>query len=141
VVLLAILKQSINQSIRGGAEYLMIVLEDDANSLSLEMSLNSKMNSEIYDSIDSFLSELRRLPIRDQGHEVLSEHSDVMVESKKTVNEIQEQKNAGSSKGLQTMTVNRAKEWVEETSANVHKLLIASFPHVCAFNFMRYEII
>lgn len=130
--------EAMNQSIRGLAEYLMIVLDDDANSLCLEIS---KMNSEIYDSTDSFLKELRRLPIRDQGREVLSEYSDVKVESKKTVNEIQEQKNAGSSKGLQTLTVNRTKEWVEETSANVHKLLSATFPHVCAFNFMCYEIL
>lgn len=123
--------EAIDQSIRGLAEYLMIVLEDDANLLSLEMSLNSKMNSEIYDSTDSILNELRRLPIRDQSHEVLSEHSDVKVESKKTVNEIQEQKNAGSSEGLPTFTVNRTKEWVEETSASVHKLLSATFPHIC----------
>ncbi|XP_030527813.1 TELO2-interacting protein 1 homolog isoform X2 [Rhodamnia argentea] len=122
--------EAINQSIRGLAEYLMIVLEDDANLLCLEMSLNSKMNSEIYSSTDSFLRELRRLPIRDQGHEVLSENSVIKVESKKTANEIQEQ-TAGSSKGLQTLTVNRTKNWVEETSANVHKLLSATFPHIC----------
>lgn len=133
--------EAIDQSIRGLVEYLMIVLEDDANSLCLEMSLNSKMNAEIYESTDTFLKELRRLPIRDQGHEVLSENSDDKVESKKTVNEIQEQKNAGSSKGLQTLTVNRTKEWIEETSANVHKLLSATFPHVCAFNLMYREII
>ncbi|XP_056163180.1 uncharacterized protein LOC115689602 [Syzygium oleosum] len=120
--------EAIDQSIRGLAEFLMIVLEDDANSLCLEMSLDSKMNSEIYNSTDSFLKELRRLPVRDQGHEELS---DVKVESKKTVDAIQEQKNAGSSKGLQTLTVNRTKEWVEETSANVHKLLSTTFPHIC----------
>ncbi|KAI3414905.1 uncharacterized protein J3R85_015707 [Psidium guajava] len=120
--------EAINQSIRGLAEYLMIVLDDDANSLCLEMS---KMNSEIYDSTDSFLKELRRLPIRDQDREVSSEYSDVKVESKKTVNEFQEQKNAGSSKGLQTLMVYRTKEWIEETSANVHKLLSATFPHIC----------
>nr|XP_023923287.1 TELO2-interacting protein 1 homolog isoform X2 [Quercus suber] len=81
--------EAINQAIRGLAEYLMIVLHDDANLDGLDTSI---------DFIDEFNSKERT---------------------------------TGSGKGIGSLQVNRTKDWIENTSAHIDKLLGATFPHIC----------
>ncbi|KAF5948988.1 hypothetical protein HYC85_014945 [Camellia sinensis] len=87
--------EAIDQAIRGLAEFLMIVLEDDANLSGLDMSVNvsTSFHSNKDESAVSFLEELRHLPVRTQGQ---SE--------------------------MESLHVSRTKDWLIKTSAHVNKL-------------------
>ena len=61
--------EAIDQAIRGLAEYLMIVLQDDANFSGVDMYIDDSVghNSNKYKSKISFLEELRQIPFKDQN--------------------------------------------------------------------------
>lgn len=125
--------EAIEQALRGLAEYLVIVLRDDANMSSLDMSMDvtTVFNSNHNMSTQSFMEELRRLPVKAQSQkEVAAEDSSdqrlkmITPESKFNENK------TNSGKEIGSLYVNRTKDWIEKTSAHVDKLLGATFPHV-----------
>jgi hypothetical protein len=125
--------EAIDQAIRALAEYLMIVLEDDANVSSLDRSLcaGSGFNSNKKgSSIHSVLDELRQLPVSTQNQSKVAAENSV-AEAVKSVTPASEFRSAkpGNEKGA--LHVDRTRDWVEETSAHVDRLLSATFPHVC----------
>lgn len=125
--------EAVDQAIRGLAEYLMIVLQDDANlhvletGLHVDYGLNSGKNSSTY----SILEELRQLP---QKNPILSKAystcSDVDGKSIIVPKSISEKRSIGPVKEARSLCINRTKDWVETTSANINKLLSATFPQV-----------
>lgn len=123
--------EATNQAIRGLAEYLMIVLHDDANLDGLDTSID-EFNSSKYKSAQSFLEELRSLPDKAQGKgKIVAEDSSKAINIVTAKSEFKEERTSGSGKGIGSLQVNRTKDWIENTSAHIDKLLGATFPHVC----------
>ncbi|KAI8568171.1 hypothetical protein RHMOL_Rhmol02G0176700 [Rhododendron molle] len=65
--------EAIDQAIRGLAQFLMLVLEDDANISGLGMPVNAStgFHSNTDDSAISFLEQLRHLPVKSQDQSVM----------------------------------------------------------------------
>ncbi|XP_031256286.1 uncharacterized protein LOC116114265 [Pistacia vera] len=128
--------EAIDQAIRGLAEYLMIVLEDDANLSGLNMSKNviSGIDLKNYESVHSIMEELRQLPIKAQGQSktVEEDTSGQLIKTVTPKSEFKEQRSTDSVKGMGSLHVDRSKDWIEKTSGHVNKLLCATFPHICA---------
>ncbi|GLU04997.1 hypothetical protein SLE2022_221220 [Rubroshorea leprosula] len=125
--------EAINQAIRGLAEYLMIVLEDDANLSGLDMSIDASagLHSKKYESATSLLEELRHLPFKAQQTNIDTDGSDQSVNIVSPKFESQDRRSNDGGKGIGPLYVDRTKEWIEKTSAHVNKLLSATFPHIC----------
>ncbi|KAJ6378370.1 hypothetical protein OIU78_028587 [Salix suchowensis] len=125
--------EAIDQAIRALAEYLMIVLEDDANVSSLCRSLcagsgfNLNKNGS---SIHSILDELRQLAISTQNQSKVAAENSV-AEAVKSVTPASESQSAKPGKEIGALHVDRTTVWVEETSVHVDRLLRATFPHIC----------
>ncbi|KAF9678708.1 hypothetical protein SADUNF_Sadunf07G0063200 [Salix dunnii] len=125
--------EAIDHAIRALAEYLMIVLEDDANVSSLCRSLcagsgfNSNKNGS---SIHSVLDELRQLPISTQYQSKVAAENSV-VEAVKSFTPASEFQSAKPGKEIGALHVDRTTDWVEQTSVHVDRLLRATFPHIC----------
>lgn len=126
--------EAIDQALRALAEFLMTVLQDDANMSSLESTAvdgNTRSKTIEATSMQSFMDELRSLSVKAQGQssseaEGPSGQVEEMVFPKSVTNE----QRADSSKGIGSLHVIRTKDWVEKTSIHVDKLLSATFPDV-----------
>ncbi|XP_062012029.1 uncharacterized protein LOC133728620 [Rosa rugosa] len=118
---------AIDQAIRGLAEYLMIVLLDDANLSGRDMSITVTSDKE-YESTQSFMDELRQLPTKAhaQSKILLDDSSGQMI----TATSKSERK-TNSGKGDASFHVNRTDDWIEKTSVHVDKLLGTTFRHIC----------
>jgi len=115
---------ALDQAIRGLAEFLMIVLEDEANSSALEIS-NGDTKSQKHESAHSILDELRSLTTKSQGQ------SDELTEitNQEIVNiNVPEKSNLNLSRD--SFLVERTKKWLDSTTSHVNKLLCETFPHV-----------
>lgn len=126
--------EAINHAIRGLAEYLMIVLHDDANLDGLDTSIDfiDEFNSSKYKSAQSFLEELRSLPDKAQGKgKIVAEDYSKAINIVTAKSEFKEERTTGSGKGIGSLQVIRTRDWIENTSAHIDKLLGATFPHVC----------
>uniref|UniRef100_A0A2P2KMP9 Uncharacterized protein LOC105632012 n=1 Tax=Rhizophora mucronata TaxID=61149 RepID=A0A2P2KMP9_RHIMU len=127
--------EAIDHAIRGLAEYLMIVLEDDANLSSLDMSLNVMVGTHVNKdtSIHSFLDELRQLPVSAKGQSktVAEESSGEALTCTTPASGFNRNRSTKSHKDIGSLHVNRTREWIEKTSSHVDKLLTATFPHIC----------
>lgn len=127
--------EAIDQAIRGLAEYLMMVLEDDANLSGLNISKNVivGVDSKNLESMHSIMEELRQLPIKAQGQSKTfqDDMSGQLVKTVTPKSEFREQRSVDSVKGMGSLHVDRTKDWIEKTSGHVNKLLCATFPHVC----------
>ncbi|GMP64718.1 hypothetical protein CsSME_00025858 [Camellia sinensis var. sinensis] len=126
--------EAIDQAIRGLAEFLMIVLEDDANLSGLDMSVNvsTSFHSNKDESAVSFLEELRHLPVRTQGQsEMVVENPSEAVHMDSPKFGFNEKESVDSGKMMGSLLVSRTKDWLIKTSAHVNKLLSATFPHLC----------
>ncbi|RDX87599.1 TELO2-interacting protein 1-like protein, partial [Mucuna pruriens] len=124
--------ESIDQAIRGLTEFLMIVLQDDANAPSLDIEASSDFDSNECNSTLSLLEELRHLQVKNCVKTKAAE--DIGVESEKiTCSETQFQELGNTDHDRQNLSlhVNRTKDWMQRTSAHVNKLLSATFPHIC----------
>ncbi|CAL0302378.1 unnamed protein product [Lupinus luteus] len=120
--------ESIDQAIRGLAEFLMIVLKDDANAPAVDIEASSNFDSNECKSTLSLLEELRQLPVKTNVVE------DVSVESGQVIcshTQLQEMGSTDLDRETLSLHVKRTKHWMQETSANVDKLLRANFPHIC----------
>lgn len=128
--------EAIDQALRGLAEFLMIVLHDDANMSSLDPSIDisARFISSKSISTQSFLEELRNLPVKAHGQSAFVEESSGQASKMITPEPEMNEQRTDSGKGIGSLHVNRTKDWVEKTSAHVDKLLGATFPHVkCPF--------
>ncbi|KAK7259182.1 hypothetical protein RIF29_24782 [Crotalaria pallida] len=119
--------ESIDQAIRGLAEFLMIVLKDNDNSPALDIEATSNFDSNECKSTLSLLEELRQLPVK-------TNVEDRNVESGKiscSQTQLQETGSTDLDRENLSLHVNRTKIWMQKTSSNVNKLLRATFPHIC----------
>lgn len=117
---------AIDQAVRGLAEYLMIVLQDDANSSGLDMSITVTSDKK-YESTQSFMDELRQLPFKAHGqNKVLADNSSGQMITTISKSE----RKVDSGKGDASFHVNRTNDWIEKTSVHVDKLLGTTFRHV-----------
>ncbi|XP_064944834.1 uncharacterized protein LOC135596696 isoform X3 [Musa acuminata AAA Group] len=120
---------AIEQTICGLIEFLIIVLDDKANLHSLEMPVNDigsllPMENK---STQSVLEALRSLPLN--GH---VQSANMIGDSfNQAINDDHKRKIVDHSNGKRNLFVHRSKEWIDETSSNVDKLMSAAFPHLC----------
>ena len=124
--------EAIDQAIRGLAEFLMIVLHDDANMCGRDNSIDIASRSKSIDSLSaqSCMEELRNLPVKSRGQSTsASEESSNQVVKMICEPDLNEKK-LDSSKEIGSLNVTRTKDWIEKTSAHVDKLLAATFPDV-----------
>ncbi|PKI65523.1 hypothetical protein CRG98_014023, partial [Punica granatum] len=125
--------EAMDHAIRGLAEYLMIVLQDDANASGIDLPLNptAEANSKMHHSAYKFLEELRQLPAKDQGNkEIIAEESGEEAKIKVTTDIECQNQVVDPGKGFGSFHVYRTKDWIAKTSANVQKLLTATFPQI-----------
>ncbi|XP_007022439.2 PREDICTED: uncharacterized protein LOC18594747 isoform X2 [Theobroma cacao] len=125
--------EAIDQAIRGLAEYLMIVLQDDANLSGLDMYIDTSVghNSRNCKSTTSFLEELRQLPSKAQSKTLVENINGEAVNIVSLKTESGEKGSPDLGKGMGSLHVDRTKEWIEKTSEHVNKLLCAIFPYIC----------
>ncbi|KAL6998914.1 hypothetical protein U1Q18_000081 [Sarracenia purpurea var. burkii] len=126
--------EAIDQAIRGLAEFLMIVLEDDANLSGLGMSVNPSIgfHANMDDSAVSFLEELRHLPVKTQGQsEMVAENPSEASEMGTPKLGLKEEESVNSDNVIGSLHVIRTKDWIIKTSAHLNKLLSATFPYLC----------
>lgn len=126
--------EAIDQALRGLAEFLMIVLHDDANMSSLEISLDVTAHniSSKSMSTQAFMEELRNLPLKAQQGQGISIAEDSSGQVAKRISpepELSEHR-TDSGKRIGSLLVNRTKDWIEKTAAHVDKLLASTFPEV-----------
>lgn len=107
--------EAMDQALRGLTEFLMIVLQDDANLSSLD---DSEINLNTEKSSLSFLEELRRLPGKKE------DQVDILV-TKSTQKSSQSEDN-------RSLHVDRTRDWIATASSHVNKILSAVIPHVSA---------
>ncbi|XP_024019137.1 uncharacterized protein LOC21399286 isoform X2 [Morus notabilis] len=127
--------QAIDQALRGLAEFLMIVLHDDANMASLETSLKTTADiiSNKSMSTQALMEELRNLPFKAQQSQSRFVAGEPSGQEPKVISpepELNEHR-TDSRKGIGDLNVSRTKDWIEKTSAHVDKLLAATFPDMC----------
>ncbi|KAJ0241840.1 hypothetical protein HA466_0211990 [Hirschfeldia incana] len=112
---------ALDQAIRCLAEFLMVVLDDEANSSALCISDDdSKLQK--HESAHSVLDQLRSLTIKSQGQQ-----SNELTET--TSQDIVHEKSSQTLSG-DSFHVERTKEWLEKTTSHVNKLLCETFPHI-----------
>lgn len=121
--------ESIDQAIRGLAEFLMIVLNDNANAAALDIEATSDLDSNECKSTLSLLEELRQLPVKTN---VVGDRSDESGKNSCSQTQLQEMWSTDPDRENLSLHVKRTKYWVLKTSAHVNKLLSATFPHVCS---------
>lgn len=116
---------ALDQAIRCLAEFLMIVLDDEANSSALGIyDDDDDTKLQKHESAHSVLDELRSLTTKSQGQRTETTSQEIVK-----INNGQEkssQKLSGDS-----FRIERTKEWLENTTCHVNKLLCETFPHVC----------
>ncbi|XP_065020102.1 uncharacterized protein LOC135645540 isoform X4 [Musa acuminata AAA Group] len=120
---------AIEQAICGLTEFLIIVLDDKANLHSLDMPVNDigSLAPKENNSTQSVLEALRSLPLN--GH---VQSANMIGDSfNQAINDDHKRKIVDHSNGERTLFVHRSKEWIDETSSNVDKLMSAAFPHLC----------
>ncbi|XP_021674719.2 uncharacterized protein LOC110660661 isoform X2 [Hevea brasiliensis] len=124
-----------DQAIRGLAEYLMVVLQDDANLSNLDIPLNviAGFSSNKNESVHSILDELCHLPSITQGQRkiVAAESIGVAADLDSHGSDIKINRNNKFGKEIGSLHVDRTRDWIEKTSAHLDKLLSATFPHIC----------
>ncbi|XP_073223628.1 uncharacterized protein [Cicer arietinum] len=124
--------EAIDLAIRGLAEFLMIVLKDDANASVLDMEVSGGFDSNKCKSTLSLLDELRHLQVKDFVKTKVVE--DRCVESEKiscSQTQLQEMGSTDPDRETLPLHVTRTKDWIQKTSAHVNKLLSATIPHIC----------
>ncbi|CAL5207919.1 unnamed protein product [Lathyrus oleraceus] len=123
--------EAVGLAIRGLAEFLMIVLRDDANASVLDMEVSASFDPKECKSTLSLLEELRHLQVKDS---VKTKVVEDIVESEKipcSQTQFQEMGSIAPDGETLSLHVTRTKDWIQKTTAHVNKLLSATFPHIC----------
>ncbi|CAA3017117.1 Inorganic phosphate transporter 1-4 [Olea europaea subsp. europaea] len=126
--------EALDHAIRGFAEYLIVVLEDNGNISSLGIVANDGcgLSSSEEKPYASLLEELRHLPVKNQGEdEITAKDLTKSVVEGITVPGFREKAHGDSDRKVGSLRVKRTREWITNTSAHVDKLLCATFPHLC----------
>ncbi|KAL4579938.1 hypothetical protein LXL04_016109 [Taraxacum kok-saghyz] len=124
--------EAIDQALRCLTEFLMIVVQDDANISSLEDE-----NDIDYINLDksplSFLEELRRFPCKkeDEGQNVVKKSTQEVIVSTPSQSGIKGNGHSHSHNQTKSLYVDRTKDWILTTCSHVNKLLSSTFPHLC----------
>lgn len=123
--------EATDHAIRGLAEFLMVVLQDDANICDPHGSLTSLpgLISHGKESPQSFLEELRQLHFKSQDW-IQTPANDSSQNANTAKEELQEKDSL--SGGLGPLQVKRTRDWLEKTTVNVDSFLSKIFPHICA---------
>ncbi|KAJ4963121.1 hypothetical protein NE237_023060 [Protea cynaroides] len=124
--------EATEQAIRGLAEFLMIVLEDEANVSCLDMSKTDMTNSipNKDKSTQSFLEALRHLPTSTL---YLSGRGDSNTQAINIVMhsvDLNKKNDAKAADIVESFYVSRTKDWIKETAVQVDRMLGATFPHL-----------
>ncbi|XP_026450286.1 uncharacterized protein LOC113350379 [Papaver somniferum] len=119
--------EAIDQTIRGLAEFLTIVLKDKANLSGLGIPVNdiSSPQPSTTKSSQVFLEALRHLP-----NTALKANSSRQITCT-SASTIEEKSSSDSCRDVRSLCVRRTKDWIEQTSVHVDKLLSGTFPHLC----------
>ncbi|XP_010669990.2 uncharacterized protein LOC104887100 isoform X2 [Beta vulgaris subsp. vulgaris] len=123
--------EATEHAIRGLAEFLMVVLRDDANVCDPHVSLDSVpgLKSHENESPQSILEELRYLYVKnlDRSQTPVYDSSPAITAKE----ELGEEQSPNTNGGLGPLHVKRTSDWLEKTSVNVGSLLSKTFPHIC----------
>ncbi|CAI9784040.1 unnamed protein product [Fraxinus pennsylvanica] len=122
--------EALDHAIRGFAEYLVIVLEDDVNISSLGIIVNDNfgLSSSEEQPLASLLEELHHLPVKDQGKdEITAQDLTKSVDRGVTMSGFREKARGDFDRKVGSLRVKRTTEWIVNTSTHV---LLATFPHV-----------
>lgn len=125
--------EATDHAIRGLAEYLMIVLQDSANASVIDLPSNpvTDINSQMHGSTYAFLEKLRQLPGYNHGcEEIIATESHEEAKIKVAAENQCQNQERDPSKRFGSFHVDRTKDWMVKTSANVQKLLNVTFPQV-----------
>ncbi|CAH2067873.1 unnamed protein product [Thlaspi arvense] len=116
---------ALDQAIRCLAEFLMIVLEDEANSSALDIC-DDDSKSQMHESAHSILNELRSLTTKSQvqSYELTETTNQEIVET------INGHEKSSLNLSRDSFHVQRTKEWLESTTSHVNKLFCETFPHI-----------
>ncbi|KAG9439501.1 hypothetical protein H6P81_019666 [Aristolochia fimbriata] len=124
--------ETLEHVVRGLSEFLIVVLGDEANRTSLENCVNEIKSSGSNDDNNpqSILFTFQHLSAKVQVQQEKKEENSIyqpcgVVASSPNL------KDSGSSYASRSFSVLRSKEWLEETSTRVDKILAATFPHLC----------
>ncbi|XP_043712910.1 uncharacterized protein LOC122661552 [Telopea speciosissima] len=119
--------EATDQAIRGLAEFLLIVLEDEANICCLDMSTTDMTGFDPNKdkSTQSFLEALRHLP-SERGGDSNAQAINIVT----PLVDLKEKNNVKAAHIMGSFNVTRTKDWITETSAHVDRMLGATFPHL-----------
>ncbi|XP_057541930.1 uncharacterized protein LOC130820533 isoform X3 [Amaranthus tricolor] len=129
--------EATDHAVRGLAEFLMVVLQDNANICDPHASLDRVASEN--ESSQSFLKELRHLHVQAPNQSELS--SNDRSQNATIVKEelVEKQISSGNGK-LGSLHVKRTRDWLEKTSVNVDILLSKTFPHICVHTSKRIRL-
>ncbi|KAH0456804.1 hypothetical protein IEQ34_014711 [Dendrobium chrysotoxum] len=120
---------SIEHAVLGLSEFLIVVLRDDVNLIGLQMSTSEiTFNYQNKNgSTQTVLDAIRQLPasLHYQSEDSMSQSIQTPKKDESKV------KNPDTFSGARSLYVQRTKDWVDQTSTHVDKLLSATFPHLC----------
>ncbi|XP_068654423.1 uncharacterized protein [Aristolochia californica] len=124
--------ESLENAVRGLSEFLIVVLGDEANCTGLRMCMNeiTGCHSNKDNSPQSILVTFQQLSAKTQVQQEKPEENSI-CQPYGAIIPISDLKESDCSYASRSFYVNRTKEWLEETSVRVDKLLAATFPHLC----------
>lgn len=124
--------EATDHAIRGLAEFLMTVLQDDSGTRDPHALVNSLPGflSHENESPQSFMEELRHLHVKAEDR-IPNPANESCVNAVIVIGELLEKQSPNISGGLGPLHVKRTRDWLEKTSVNVNSLLSNLFPHVC----------
>ncbi|XP_021765318.1 uncharacterized protein LOC110729837 isoform X2 [Chenopodium quinoa] len=124
--------EATDHAVRGLAEFLIVVLQDDANISDPRVSHNNLPDLLSYEneSPQSFLKELRHMHVKAQDR-IQTPANNLCLKAPTTKEELQEKQSHKISGGLGPLHVKRTRDWLEKTSVNIDSLLSKIFPHIC----------
>ncbi|KNA08663.1 hypothetical protein SOVF_160610 isoform A [Spinacia oleracea] len=124
--------EATDHAIRGLAEFLMTVLQDDSGTRDPHALVNSLPGflSHENESPQSFMEELRHLHVKAEDR-IPNPANESCVNAVIVIGELLEKQSPNISGGLGPLHVKRTRDWLEKTSVNVNSLLSNLFPHIC----------
>ncbi|GMH10672.1 hypothetical protein Nepgr_012513 [Nepenthes gracilis] len=126
--------EATEHAIRGLAEFLMIVLQDDVNVSDSVMPLGgvTGFQSDENGTAQLFLEELRHLHSKSQNqNEIHREDSGAGAGNGFASKLVFKEKSTESGGTRASLHVERTQDWIERTSGHVDKLLRSTFPKIC----------
>lgn len=123
--------KALDQAVRALAEYLVVVLEDGISTAihGAAMADISGFCSSKEKPLASFLEELRHLPAKKTTQGDIEDSTESV--EKGSIISGRDNITGGADFNVGSLHINRTVEWLENTAAQVNKLLSATFPRLC----------